>query len=83
MMNFIRSTIRTARQKVNDLCVRTAVRTAAVVEDTRGDLATNTVGAIIVAVVIVGLLVVAVKAFFPTFFTNALKGMETRLNKNW
>ena len=33
MMNFIRNTIRTARQKVNDLCVRTAVRTAAVVED--------------------------------------------------
>ena len=83
MMNFIRSTIRTARQKVNDLCVRTAVRASSVIEDTRGDLATNTVGAIIVAVVIVGLLVAAVKAFFPTFFTNALKGMETRLNKNW
>ena len=83
MKNFIRSTIRTARQKVNDLCVRTAVRTTAVIEDTKGDLATNTIGAIIVAVVIVGLLVVAAKAFFPTFFTNALKGMETRLNKNW
>ena len=79
MKNFIR----TVRNKVEDLCVRTNLRTAAIVEDTKGDLATNTVGAIIVAVVIVGLLVVAVKAFFPTFFTNALKGMETRLNKNW
>ena len=83
MKNFIRSTIRTARQKVNDLCVRTAVRTTAVIEDTRGDLATNTIGGIIVAVVIVGLLVVAVKAFFPTFFTNVFKNMETKLNKNW
>ena len=83
MMNFIRNTIRTARQKVNDLCVRTAVRTAAVIEDTRGDLATNTIGGIIVAVVIVGLLVVAVKAFFPDFFTKIFKSMETKLNANW
>ena len=83
MKNFIRRTVRTVRNKVEDLCVRTAVRTAAVVEDTRGDLATNTVGAIIVAVVIVGLLVAATKAFFPDFFSKIFKSMETKLNANW
>ena len=37
-----------------------AVRTHTFVQDVKGDLATNTIGAIIVAVVIIGLLVVAV-----------------------
>ena len=44
---------------------------------------TNTIGAIIVAVVIIGLLVVAINAFFPTFFTDMFNGMKTRLNSNW
>ena len=52
-------------------------------EDRKGDLATNTIGAIIVAVVIIGLLVVAVNAFFPTFFTDMFEGMKTRLNGHW
>ena len=51
--------------------------------DCRGDLATNTIGAIIVAVVIVGLLVFAVNAFFPGFFTNMFNSMSTKLNANW
>lgn len=53
------------------------------VQDRRGDLATNTIGAIIVAVVIIGLLVVAVNAFFPTFFTEMFNSMKTKLNANW
>lgn len=53
------------------------------VQDVKGDLATNTIGAIIVAVVIIGLLVVAVNAFFPTFFTDMFEGMKTRLNGHW
>ena len=53
------------------------------VQDVKGDLATNTIGAIIVAVVIIGLLVVAVNAFFPTFFTDMFNGMKTRLNGHW
>ena len=51
--------------------------------DCRGDLATNTIGAIIVAVVIVGLLVFAVNAFFPGFFTNMFNSMSSKLNANW
>ena len=60
-----------------------AVCTHTFVQDVKGDLATNTIGAIIVAVVIIGLLVVAVNAFFPTFFTDMFNGMKTRLNNNW
>lgn len=60
-----------------------AVRTQTFVQDVKGDLATNTIGAIIVAVVIIGLLVVAINAFFPTFFTDIFNGMKTRLNSNW
>ena len=51
--------------------------------DCRGDLATNTIGAIIIAVVIVGLLVFAINAFFPGFFTNMFNSMSTKLNANW
>ena len=71
--------INSIRNKAQSL----AVRTHAFVQDVKGDLATNTIGAIIVAVVIIGLLVVAVNAFFPTFFTDMFNGMKTRLNSNW
>ena len=60
-----------------------AVRTHTFIQDVKGDLATNTIGAIIVAVVIIGLLVVAINAFFPTFFTDMFNGMKSRLNSNW
>lgn len=53
------------------------------IHDRKGDLATNTIGAIIVAVVIVGLLVVAVNNFFPGFFSGMFKSMKTKLNNNW
>ena len=52
-------------------------------QDVRGDLATNTIGAIIIAVVVIGLLVVAINAFFPGFFTNMFNSMQTKLNANW
>ncbi len=54
-----------------------------VLSDTRGDLATNTIGGIIVAVVIIGLLIVAVNAFFPGFFTDMFSKMAQKLNSNW
>ena len=60
-----------------------AVRTHTFVQDVKGDLATNTIGAIIVAVVIIGLLVVAVNTFFPGFFTEMFNSMKTKLNSNW
>ena len=53
------------------------------INNTRGDLSTNTIGAIIVGVVIIGLLITAVNAFFPAFFTSMLTEMETKLNGNW
>ena len=60
-----------------------AVRTHTFAQDVKGDLATNTIGAIIVAVVIIGLLVVAVNTFFPGFFTEMFNSMKTKLNTNW
>ena len=51
--------------------------------DCRGDLATNTIGAIIIAVVIVGLLITAINAFFPGFFTGMFQSMSQKLNANW
>ena len=48
-----------------------------------GDLATNTIGAIIIAVVIVGLLIVAINAFFPGFFGDMFDAMSDKLNANW
>lgn len=51
--------------------------------DCKGDLATNTIGGIIVAVVIIGLLVTAIDAFFPTFFADMFQSMETKLNTHW
>ena len=71
--------INSARSKFQNLCIRVNN----FVQDVKGDLATNTIGAIIVAVVIIGLLVVAINTFFPTFFTDMLNSMKTKLNANW
>lgn len=60
-----------------------SVRTHNFVADVKGDLATNTIGAIIVAVVIIGLLVIAINAFFPGFFTEMFNSMKDKLNANW
>ena len=35
------------------------------------------------ALVIIGLLVVAVNTFFPGFFTEMFNSMKTKLNENW
>ena len=53
------------------------------VQDVKGDLVTNTIGAIIVAVVIIGILVLAVNTFFPSFFTDMFEAMKDKLNANW
>ena len=71
--------INSARSKFQNLCIRANN----LVQDVKGDLATNTIGAIIVAVVIIGLLVVAINTFFPTFFTDMFNSMKTKLNANW
>ena len=51
--------------------------------DCRGDLATNTIGAIIIAVVIVWLLIAAIKTFIPGFFADMFDAMSDKLNANW
>ena len=71
--------IRSARNKFQNLCVRANT----FVQDVKGDLATNTIGAIIVAVVIIGLLVVAINTFFPDFFADMFQSMQDKLNDNW
>ena len=62
---------------------KTISKANAALSDTRGDLATNTIGGIIVAVVIIGLLIVSVNAFFPGFFTDMFGKMAQKLNSNW
>ena len=69
--------------KINEKVISAHCRVTSLLHDRKGDLATNTIGAIIIAVVIVGLLIVAINAFFPTFFTDMFTGMKTRLNTNW
>ena len=59
------------------------VKTKTMLCDCRGELATNTIGAIILAVVLIGLLIVAVNAFFPNFFTDMFGKMSDKLNSNW
>ena len=71
------------RSKFCEKTTAIAAKAATVIEDVKGDLATNTIGAIIVAVVIIGLLVVAVNTFFPGFFTEMFNSMKTKLNANW
>ncbi len=51
--------------------------------DRKGDLAVNTIGGIIIAVVLIGLLIVAIRAFFPGFFTAMFNSMQQKLNANW
>lgn len=60
-----------------------ANRASELMFDRRGELATNTIGSIIIAVVIVGLLIVAINSFFPGFFTNMFNNMSDKLNANW
>jgi hypothetical protein len=65
--------------KVQDACIRVH----SLLTDRRGDLAVSTIGGIIIAVVMVGLIIVAVKAFFPGFFTGMFTSMQSKLNANW
>ena len=67
------------RSKARNLCVRVHI----LLNDRKGDLAVSTIGGIIIAVVMVGLIIVAVKAFFPGFFTGMFTSMQSKLNANW
>ena len=69
--------------KINEKAISAQCRISSLLHDRKGDLATNTIGAIIIAVVIVGLLIVAVNAFFPNFFSGMFTSMSEKLNGNW
>ncbi len=73
----------TLKERFNNFCLKAHAKVVTAISDTRGDLATNTIGAIIVGVVIVGLLIVAINSFFPTFFTSMFEAMKTKLDANW
>lgn len=79
MKKFFKSICNKVREKTESLIVKAET----IVEDVKGDLATNTIGAIIIAVVIVGLLIVAINAFFPDFFSDMFDSMSSKLNTNW
>lgn len=49
--------------KLNEKAISAKCRLTSLFRDRKGDLATNTIGAIIIAVVIVGLLIAAINAF--------------------
>ena len=68
-----------AREKVQVLCIRAHT----LLTDRKGDVAVSTIGGIIIAVVVVGLAIVAIKAFFPNFFTTMFNSMKTKLDNNW
>jgi len=58
-------------------------KTATALTNNKGEIATSTIGGIIVGVVIVGLLIVAVNQFFPNFFSDMFDRMAEKLNGNW
>ena len=75
--------MKTLINKMKEKAISTHCRLTSLLHDRKGDLATNTIGAIIIAVVIVGLLIVAINAFFPSFFTDMFTSLKTKLNTNW
>ena len=60
-----------------------SIRLGNLMTDRKGDLAANTIGGIIIAVVIIGLLIAAINSFFPSFFTSMFQSMANKLNANW
>lgn len=71
--------IQSIRRKLRD----TGNKAAAALTDQRGELATSTIGGIIVGVVIIGLLIIAINQFFPGFFSDMFDKMADKLNGNW
>lgn len=71
--------IRKIREKVQSA----GTHFANLMADQKGDLAVNTIGGIIIAVVVIGLLIVAINAFFPNFFSSMFQSMTDKLNANW
>ena len=70
-------------QSIRNKIQKAGIKAAVMLTDTKGEIATSTIGGIIVGVVIVGLLIVAVNQFFPSFFSDIFNKMADKLNGNW
>ncbi|SBW01071.1 hypothetical protein KL86CLO1_11427 [uncultured Eubacteriales bacterium] len=75
----MKNRIQTIRRKIHDA----GSKAVSVLRNNKGELATNTIGGIIVGVVIVGLLIIAINKFFPGFFSDMFGKMSDKLNGNW
>ena len=71
--------IQSVRRKIYDA----SSKALSVLRSNKGELATSTIGGIIVGVVIVGLLIIAINQFFPNFFSDMFDKMADKLNGNW
>ena len=74
------------KKSIQSICAKirnTGSKAVSVLKNSKGELATSTIGGIIVGVVIVGLLIVAVNQFFPSFFSDMFDKMADKLNGNW
>ncbi|NCB52755.1 MAG: hypothetical protein EOM54_12910 [Clostridia bacterium] len=69
----------TIRKKISS----TGNKAVTVLTDKKGELTTSTIGGIIIGVVLVGLLIVAINQFFPSFFQDMFDRMADKLNANW
>jgi len=78
-MNFFKK----AKERIHEVHEKVKAKVVAVIVDPVGELATDSIGAIIIVVVIVGLAVVAIKKFFPGFFTTMFNSAQAKLNLNW
>lgn len=72
-----------ASQPIQKKARCTTNKISRLLRDKRGELATNTIGGIIVGVVVIGLLILAVNSFFPSFFSSMFEKMAEKLNANW
>ncbi len=70
-------------QSIKAKVENTGSKAATILKSNKGELATSTIGGIIVGVVIVGLLIVAINQFFPDFFSDMFDSMADKLNANW
>ena len=75
----MKKSVQYIRKKIRDI----GNKAMPILADTRGEIATSTIGGIIVGVVIVGLLIVAINQFFPDFFSDIFSKMAEKLNGNW
>jgi hypothetical protein len=75
----MKNLFKSIREKVK----ATGSKAMSMLQSNKGELATSTIGGIIIGVVLVGLLIVAINQFFPHFFSDMFNKMAEKLNGNW